>query len=173
MRFSQLVSIEFGMLLYIFFIISKSLYYSVEFGTFAFLCCKEGTYNKLDFFWKKKKNYELPFSICFYVFGFLALLSISFPYHYLIFFFFFLFDECLIFSLIDSIIFPITNTWFEPMEVCATHILSPIVSYGLNWWRYIFVLFFFFFGGYWSNLKFLTNEFQQTENYALLAFYFY
>ena len=134
MIFSQLVSIEFGMLLYIFFIISKSLYYSVEFGTFAFLCCKEGTYNKLDFFWKKKKNYELPFSIAFmylvyiwFPYFVINVLSISFSY-----LLFFLFDECLIFSLIDSIIFPITNMWLELMEVYATHSLSPIVSYGLN-----------------------------------------
>ena len=37
MRFSQLVFVEFGTLLYIFFIISKSLHYSVEFGKFAFM----------------------------------------------------------------------------------------------------------------------------------------
>jgi len=120
-------------------------------------------------------------SICFYVFGLylVSLLCYQYPFHIIILscvFLFFIFDECLIFSLIDSIIFPITNMWFEPMEVCATHILSPIVSYGLNRWRYIFVFclfFFFFFCGYRSSLKFLTNEFQQTENYALLAFYFY
>ena len=106
------------------------------------------------------------------------------PYHYLIFCFFCffgLFDECLIFSLIDSIIFPITNMWLELIEVYATHSLSPIVSYGLNRQRYIFVFFFFFFFffvcvcvcGYRLGLKFLTNKFQQTSNYALLAFYFY
>ena len=134
------------------------------------------------------------FNIYFIVFGFLILLSFSFPYHYLFFFFFFffqfgLFDGCLIISLIDSLIFPITNMWFEIMGVCATHILSPIVSYGLKWWRYIFVslfflffLFFFFFFffifcvcvcGYQSGLKSLTDKFQQTSNYALLAFYLY
>ena len=149
-----MVSIEFGMLLCLFFIISKSLYYSIEFGTFAFLFCKEGTYNKLDCFLKKKKK----IMSCPSVFAFMYLVYIWFlcfvisilstSLSYLLFFFyffFFLFDECLIFSLIDSIIFPITNTWFELMEVCATHILSPIVSFGLNRWRYILVLSFFFF----------------------------
>ena len=153
MRFSQLISIEFRTLLYLFFIISKHLHYSIEFGTLAFLCCKEGpTTNQIFFYF-----YELFFNICFFIFGFLTLLSLSFPYHYLFFFFFFffqfgLFDGCLIISLIDSLIFPITNKWFEIMGVCATHILSPIVSYGLKWWRYIFVSVFFFF--LWLSIRF-------------------
>ena len=118
MRFSQLVFVEFGTLLCIFFIISKSLHYSVEFGKFAFLCYKEGTYNKLCF-------------LCPSVFVFLYLVYIWFPYFVIIilsilFFFFFggLFDW--------FHYFPITHMWFEPMEVCATHILSPIVSYALS-----------------------------------------
>ena len=64
-------------------------------------------------------------SICFYVFGLylVSLLCYQYPFHIIILscvFLFFIFDECLIFSLIDSIIFPITSTWFELMEVCAT-----------------------------------------------------
>jgi len=58
--------------------------------------------------------------------------------------------------------------WFELMEVCATHILSPIVSYGLYRWRYVFVPFLWL-----SSSKFFTNKFQQTLNYVSLAFYLF
>ena len=182
MIFSQLVSIEFGMLLCLFFIISKSLYYSIEFGTFAFLCCKEGTYNKLDFFWKKKNLWvALQYLVLciWYIFGFLALLSISCPYHYLIFFFFLFF-----FSPVWWV-FNIFSNWFHYFPyhyhavwtdggMCHPHSLfNCFIWFELMEVYFCLLFYFLFFGGYQSGLKFLTNEFQQTKNYASLAFYFY
>ena len=92
------------MLLCLFFIISKSLCI-----TFAFLCCKEGTYIKLRLLLFLWVVIQYLLSCIWLIFDFFTLLSSFFQYHY--YFFLFLsslflfgrFDECLIFSLIVSL----------------------------------------------------------------------
>ena len=104
MRFLQLVFVEFGTLLCLFFIISKSLHIAL-----AFLCCKQRTYNKLRLLLFLSCPSVFAFLYLSYL-SFLLLFSFSFLFYFLFFIFYLLFvffiqiDECLIFSLIVSLL---------------------------------------------------------------------